>query len=141
MEKMVVTAERRSASLQTTPFAALVLSGMDFAHKGCVAVDQLQFIPPRDPAMEPVCAIGVDQKDSERTCTHNFSFDVVAPYEVALGGKDMLTPRIDYEHTFGQWATLFEANFTDQRYVGAVNPDLRYLGPPHQSGERVMMAF
>ncbi len=41
--EIVVTAQRRSENLQTTPISASVLSGTDLGKKGIVAVDQLQF--------------------------------------------------------------------------------------------------
>ena len=43
---IVVTAERRSERLQTTPISASVLSGTDLANRGIVNVDQLQFAMP-----------------------------------------------------------------------------------------------
>jgi len=46
LEEIVVTAERRSDNLQTTPVAASVLSGSDLAEKGVTTVDQLQFVAP-----------------------------------------------------------------------------------------------
>ena len=45
-EEVVVTAERRSESLQRTPIAATVLTGDDLANAGVTAVDQLQFVSP-----------------------------------------------------------------------------------------------
>jgi iron complex outermembrane receptor protein len=44
--EIVVTAERRSTNLQTTPIAATVLTGDDLANAGVTNVDQLQFISP-----------------------------------------------------------------------------------------------
>ena len=46
LEEIVVTAERRSDNLQTTPVAASVLSGTELAEKGVTTVDQLQFVMP-----------------------------------------------------------------------------------------------
>ena len=45
-EEVVVTAERRTRNLQTTPIAAEVLSGNELAKRGVVTVDQLQFATP-----------------------------------------------------------------------------------------------
>lgn len=45
-DEIVVTAERRSTSLQTTPIAATVLTGTQVDEKGVTTVDQLQFISP-----------------------------------------------------------------------------------------------
>ena len=45
-DEIVVTAERRSTNLQTTPIAATVLTGEDIANAGVGVVDQLQFISP-----------------------------------------------------------------------------------------------
>jgi iron complex outermembrane recepter protein len=44
--EVVVTAERRTANLQTTAIAASVLTGADLAEKGIVTVDQLQTAMP-----------------------------------------------------------------------------------------------
>jgi iron complex outermembrane receptor protein len=46
IEEVVVTAERRTVSLQKTNIAASVLSGQDLANKGIMTVDDLQFIAP-----------------------------------------------------------------------------------------------
>ncbi len=46
IETVVVTAERRSENLMTTPISADVLSGEDIANKGVMSVDDLQFIAP-----------------------------------------------------------------------------------------------
>ena len=43
---IIVTAERRSENLATTPISASVLSGSDLANKGVVNVDALQFAMP-----------------------------------------------------------------------------------------------
>ncbi len=45
-EEVVVTAERRTRNLQTTPIAAEVLSGNELARRGVVTIDQLQFATP-----------------------------------------------------------------------------------------------
>jgi iron complex outermembrane recepter protein len=46
LEEVIVTAERRSESLQTTAISASVLSGDELANRGVTVVDQLQFISP-----------------------------------------------------------------------------------------------
>lgn len=43
---VVITAERRSENLQTTPIAASVMTGDDLANRGITSVDQLQFATP-----------------------------------------------------------------------------------------------
>src|SRR6188768_714926 len=45
-DEVVVTAERRSTNLQTTPISASVMTGEDVANSGVTTVDQLQFISP-----------------------------------------------------------------------------------------------
>ncbi|MBN8608179.1 MAG: TonB-dependent receptor [Caulobacterales bacterium] len=45
-EEIVVTAERRTTSLQRTPIAATVMTGDDLANAGVTTVDQLQFVSP-----------------------------------------------------------------------------------------------
>jgi len=46
VEELVITAERRTSNLQTTPIAATVLSGSALEKKGITTVDQLQFAVP-----------------------------------------------------------------------------------------------
>jgi iron complex outermembrane recepter protein len=46
LAEVVVTAERRSTNLQTTPIAASVMTGEEVANSGVTTVDQLQFISP-----------------------------------------------------------------------------------------------
>jgi iron complex outermembrane receptor protein len=46
MEEIVVTAERRTLSLQTTPIAASVLTGDELSKLGVNLIEQLQFISP-----------------------------------------------------------------------------------------------
>jgi iron complex outermembrane recepter protein len=46
LEEIVVTAERRTMNLQTTPIAVSVLSGEELANRGTSVVDQLQFVTP-----------------------------------------------------------------------------------------------
>lgn len=45
-ERIVVTAERRRTSLQTTPISATVMTGEMLENKGVTNVDQLQFVSP-----------------------------------------------------------------------------------------------
>ncbi|HRD45111.1 MAG TPA: TonB-dependent receptor [Caulobacter sp.] len=46
VDEVVITAERRSSNLQTTPIAATVLTGQALEKKGVTTVDQLQFVVP-----------------------------------------------------------------------------------------------
>src|SRR5258707_8649425 len=46
IETVVVTAERRSENLMTTPVTASVLSGDDLQNRGALTVNDLQFIAP-----------------------------------------------------------------------------------------------
>jgi iron complex outermembrane receptor protein len=46
IQELVVTAERRTTNLQTTPIAATVLTGRDLEKQGVVTIDQLQFVSP-----------------------------------------------------------------------------------------------
>lgn len=43
---VVITAERRTENLQTTPISASVMTGDDLANRGITSVDQLQFATP-----------------------------------------------------------------------------------------------
>ena len=46
IEEVVVTAERRSENLMTTPITASVLTGTDLQNRGVVNVNDLQFLAP-----------------------------------------------------------------------------------------------
>ncbi|MDR3511217.1 MAG: TonB-dependent receptor [Caulobacteraceae bacterium] len=46
VKEVVITAERRTTSLQKTAIAATVLTGNDLISKGVLTVDQLQFVSP-----------------------------------------------------------------------------------------------
>jgi iron complex outermembrane receptor protein len=46
VQEVVVTAERRTTNLQTTPIAATVLTGSDLIKRGVFTEDQLQFVAP-----------------------------------------------------------------------------------------------
>jgi iron complex outermembrane receptor protein len=46
LDELIITAERRTSNLQTTPIAATVLSGAALEKKGITTVDQLQFAVP-----------------------------------------------------------------------------------------------
>jgi iron complex outermembrane receptor protein len=47
-------------------------------------------------------------KGQRQTYAPNLTFNVAAQYEIALGSSDTLTPRVNFGHVGGQWATLFE---------------------------------
>ena len=65
-------------------------------------------ILPCDPATGPVSAHCVNLKGVEQTYAPNMTFNVGAQYELKLGDKDSVTPRINFGHIAPQWATLFE---------------------------------
>jgi iron complex outermembrane receptor protein len=46
LKEVVVTAERRTSNLQTTPISATVVTGADLAKSGVITVDSLQFVAP-----------------------------------------------------------------------------------------------
>jgi iron complex outermembrane receptor protein len=46
VQEVVVTAERRTSNLQTTPISATVISGGNLAKNGVITVDSLQFVAP-----------------------------------------------------------------------------------------------
>jgi iron complex outermembrane receptor protein len=64
--------------------------------------------------------------------------------DVALG--DRLSPRnilgaqVAYNH-HDLTATLYATNLTDQHYIGAIQSNLRFAGPPRQYGFRLMKTF
>ncbi len=56
----------------------------------------------------PASASCINLKGKEQTYAPNFTFNMGAQYEIALGGNDTLTPRVSFGHIAAQWATLFE---------------------------------
>ena len=46
VQEVVVTAERRTSNLQTTPISATVINGGDLVKKGVVTIDAIQFVAP-----------------------------------------------------------------------------------------------
>jgi len=63
---------------------------------------------PCDPLTGPVSATCIALKGRTQTYAPNFTFNVGASYQFALGNGDTLTPRANYGHVGAQWATLFE---------------------------------
>jgi iron complex outermembrane receptor protein len=61
-----------------------------------------------NPSTGPATAYCIDLKGRRQTYAPNFTFNVAAQYEIALGANDTLTPRANFGHVAGQWATLFE---------------------------------
>ena len=129
-------------------------------------------ILPCDPATGPAGAHCVNLKGAEQTYAPNLTFNVGAQYDLKLGAKDTVTPRVNFGHIAPQWATLFEnpalgdrlgernilnaqlawthgglsvtgyaTNLTNQHYVGALQSNLNFAGPPRQYGVRVLKIF
>jgi len=63
---------------------------------------------PCAPATGPASATCVNLNGREQTYAPNFTFNAGAQYEFELGDGSRLTPRINFGHVAGQWATLFE---------------------------------
>jgi iron complex outermembrane receptor protein len=61
-----------------------------------------------DPNTGPASLSCIDLTGHEQTYAPNFTFNVGAEYEFALGNGDTITPRINFGHVSEQWATLFE---------------------------------
>ena len=61
-----------------------------------------------NPNTGPASATCFNLKGREQTYAPNFTFNVGAQYEIALGSRDTLTPRLNFGHIAPQWATLFE---------------------------------
>jgi iron complex outermembrane receptor protein len=57
-----------------------------------------------------------------------------------LGGRNIFGAQLSFVH--GPWtATLYGTNITNQHYVGALNSNLDFAGPPRQYGLRVLRTF
>jgi len=63
---------------------------------------------PCDPATGPATSTCFNLKGHPQTYAPSVSFNLSAEYRFALGGGDTLTPRMNYSHQSGQWATLFD---------------------------------
>lgn len=127
---------------------------------------------PCSPATGPVSVTCINLNGRQQTYAPNLTFNFSASYDVALGGGDKLTPRVNFGHIAPQFATLFQApalgdrlearnilgaqlaythgtfvaalygsNLTDQHYVGALQSNLDFAGPPRQFGVRVTKTF
>ena len=75
---------------------------------------------PCDPKTGPESASCINLKGNEQTYAPDFTFNVGAQYEIAVGDGDTLTPRLSYSHVSDQWATLFENEARGDK-VGARN--------------------
>lgn len=64
----------------------------------------------------------------DQTYAPNFTFNAGAEYRIQLAENDTLTPRINYGHIAGQWATLFENAALGDRLEARdiVNAQLEY---------------
>ncbi len=63
---------------------------------------------PCDPATGPATASCINLDGRDQTYAPEFTFNIGAQYEFQLPNGDMLTPRVNFGHVSGQWATLFE---------------------------------
>jgi iron complex outermembrane receptor protein len=63
---------------------------------------------PCDPRTGPESATCINLEGRKQTYAPNFTFNASAAYDIDLGNGDTLTPRVNYGHVAGQWATLFE---------------------------------
>jgi iron complex outermembrane receptor protein len=127
---------------------------------------------PCDPQGGPASVTCINLKGRDQTYAPNFTFNVGAQYQYKLASGDMITPRVNFGHVAGQWATLFETpalgdrlgarnilgaqlafqhggwtvtaygtNLTNQHYIGALNSNLTFAGPPRQYGIQLMRVF
>jgi iron complex outermembrane recepter protein len=56
----------------------------------------------------PTSATCIDLSGHEQTYAPNLTFNLGAQYIIHVGGKDTLTPRMNFAYEASQWATLFE---------------------------------
>ena len=61
-----------------------------------------------DPHTGPKSTSCIALAGREQTYAPNFTFNIGAQYDIRLGEKDTLTPRVNFGHVAAQWATLFE---------------------------------
>ena len=65
-------------------------------------------ILPCDPKSGPASISCINLKGHPQTYSPDFTFNIGAQYNFDLGNGDVLTPRVDFGHLSGQWATLFD---------------------------------
>ena len=65
-------------------------------------------VQPCDPIMGPGGGTCIALEGRRQTYAPNFTFNVGAQYEIALGNGDKIIPRANYGHIGDQWATLFQ---------------------------------
>ena len=68
-------------------------------------------IPPPplcDPSSGPETAYCINLTGQRQTYAPNVTFNASVEYAFHLGANDTLTPRVNFGHVGGQWATLFE---------------------------------
>jgi iron complex outermembrane receptor protein len=58
-----------------------------------------------------------------------------------LGKRNILGAQLAFEHKGGWTVTLYGTNLTNQHYVGALNSNLDFAGPPRQYGVQIMKVF
>jgi iron complex outermembrane receptor protein len=63
---------------------------------------------PCDPLTGPASDTCFNLKGHPQTYAPSASFNLSAQYEFDIGGGDRLTPRVNFSHQSGQWATLFD---------------------------------
>jgi iron complex outermembrane receptor protein len=61
-----------------------------------------------NPETGPATPYCINLKGRRQTYAPNLTFNLAAQYEISLGAADTLTPRVNFGHVGGQWATLFE---------------------------------
>ena len=69
---------------------------------------RLPSVLPCDPHTGPTSATCIDLGGREQTYAPNATFNASAAYEFDLANGDTITPRVNFGHVAGQWATLFE---------------------------------
>ena len=125
-----------------------------------------------DPRTGPSSASCINLKGREQPYAPNLTYSIGGSYAFTLPDGDTVTPRVNFGHVAGQWATLFDevalgdrlsprnilgaqvaythrdltatlyaTNLTDQHYIGAIQSNLRFAGPPRQYGFRLLKTF
>ena len=61
-----------------------------------------------DPATGPAQLTCIALGGRRQTYAPNVTFNIGAEYQIAVGAKDKVIPRVNYGHVGNQWATLFE---------------------------------
>lgn len=140
IDEVLVTAEKRDSSLQTTPLSVSVLSGDEMDAMGISTIEQLQFFVPgvtvTNDAMAIVNIRGIGTSafgvgaDPSSTVQNMITPDLIAAGATPTNGKDELALDGDPQQNIDTWAVS-----------AAINWDLNNINFTEDGGDRLGLFF